>query len=382
MRRARSLLLFVMAVVAAFVYLCNAIPQIKSEPVAAEMRIGESPEELVAAGKRTFMSDRAQCITCHSLGEDPKARCPNQEGLGERAPNRKPGLGAAEYLVESVYNPNAFVVPGYPKNQMTPANKPPIALSHDEILAVIAFLNTLGGNTDVEFISRVKTAQEPWRKGLLTPEERMEGAKLPILPGDVDRGRDLFDQWGCIQCHRVRTDGSDIGPDLNAIGASQTAEYILESILDPNAVIVRGYKPTIVMWKEPGRGEVRGKLGAWIPDKEHPRALRLSGVEGGETVDWEIDLSQVAYVGDTTVGVKVDGEVEALCGEYVEGDKKTGLTLTLLQEGQWVRRRIPPNRIEFVNLPLSPMPSGYADMMTPREAYDLVAYLAAEKGEK
>ena len=372
---------FVAAISLGFVYLCQMVPQIKSQPVTEETEIGDSPEDLVAAGKRLFMSDRSQCLTCHSLGEDPKARCPNQEGLGERAGRQKSGYSAADYLVESVYDPNAFVVSGYPAKQMTPVNKPPIALSHDEILAVLAYLNTMGGNTDAEFIEALKAAQDPWRKGLRTPGTLDEQDELPILAGDARRGHEVFLKQSCNQCHSIGSDGREVGPELTAIGASQTTRYMLESLLSPSAVIVKGYTETIVIWEDEDETPVRGTAIAWIPDKEHPTKVKLAILEGDETTEREVDLGEAAYVGDTIVGVEIDDEFEALCGDYVEGDKETGVTLSILDDGQWVEKRIPPEGIEFVNLPMSPMPANFADFVTPRETYDLLAYLAAQKGE-
>jgi cbb3-type cytochrome oxidase cytochrome c subunit len=41
--------------------------------------------------------------------------------------------------------------------------------------------------------------------------------------------------------------GEFIGPDLTHIGSIQTADYLRQSILDPNAVIVPGYQPDIMM---------------------------------------------------------------------------------------------------------------------------------------
>ena len=402
-----KLVAFIIVITAAFVYICRAIPQIKSEPVNVETEIGDSPEELVAAGKRIFMSDRAQCLTCHSLGEDPKARCPNQEGLGERAADRTSGLSAAEYMVQSVYDPNAYIVSGYPAKQMTPVNKPPIALSHDEILAVLAFLNTLGGQTDADFVEALREAQEPWRKGLLQPGEGEQQDRLPVLAGDSRHGREVFDEQGCIRCHRLENKGQDIGPELTAIGASQTSAYILESILESSAVIVKGYKRTIVFWKDEDLMTLSGTLLEWVPDKEHPTTLRLAvqeddaeddwdfededngeaeepdsetALEIGETVVKEIDLNEVAYVGDTIVGVKINGKPSSLLGEYVAGDKDSGLTLAILENGRWVERHVPPEQIRFLNLPTSPMPSNFAELLTPREVYDIIAYLLTQKG--
>ena len=380
MTTTRKLLLFIVAVIAAFVYICNVIPQIKSEPVVEAPVAGGSPEELVAAGKRIFESDRAQCLTCHSLGEDPKARCPNQEGLGERAAERKPGMGAAEYLVESVYNPNAYVVSGFPKNQMRPVNKPPIGLSHDEILAVLAFLNSLGGATGADFVEQLRKVQEPWRQGLLQPEEGEEKFRPPVFSGEAGRGREIFREQPCIKCHRLEEEGRDIGPELTKIGASQPPEYILESLLDPNAVIVKGYKQTIIFWKQESRQSVRGAALEWLPNKETPRTLRLGVLESEEAEEIEIDLAEVADVGDTIVVVKKGGGFESLLGEHISGDEESGLTLAFLEQGRWVERRIAPETIDLVNPATSPMPPDFMDLLTPREIYDVVAYLVEQKG--
>lgn len=408
MTYARNLVVFVIAISAAFVYICNAIPQVKSQPAAVETEIGDSPEELVAAGKRIFASDRAQCLTCHSLGEDPKARCPNQEGLGERAATRKGGATAAQYLVESVYDPNAFIVAGYPAKQMTPVNKPPIALSHDEILAVLCYLNSLGGMTDAEFVEALRTAQDPWRKGLLTPGTGVEEVRLPILPGDAGRGGEQYEKQGCVRCHRIGEEGQEIGPELTAIGASQTADYLLESLLDTSAVIVKGYKQTIVFWKDDSREVLRGTAVAWLPNKDHPLTLQLAVQEEEDDDDWDpdaeeededtdeaaeqpalaetvvkdIDLSEVAMVGDTIVGVRSGNGITPLCAEYVSGDVEKGVTVRVFENGGWLEREVAPERIDFVNFPMSPMPANFAELMNPRDTYDLVAFLLTQKGKQ
>lgn len=377
-RQSGSIILFILGIVAAFVYFANAIPQVKSERVEAVSKIGASPEELVTAGKRLFLGDHAQCLTCHSLGEDPKARCPNLEGAGLRAAQRKPGASAAEYLVESLYNPNAYIVPGYPRNQMTPAHKPPIALAHDEILALVVFLNSLGGQSDEPFIQQVRKAQEPWRQGLLQPEAGAEEAKLPILPGDAGRGAEVFLKLGCVACHRLGTVGGQIGPDLTAIGASQSAQYLLESILDPNAVLVKGFQPITVVWTNPALPELQGRPLAWIPNEEHPQTLRLLSVNGEEK---EIDLAKVAQVGDTVVTVEKEGQSVRYVGNYVSGDERMGVALLFWEPGRWVERRI-PSAIQSIRLPSSLMPAVYGMAMTPRETYDLLAYLLAQKGRR
>lgn len=74
------------------------------------------------------------------------------------------------------------------------------------------------------------------------------GWKFSVPAGDVARGRQLFADLECYQCHAVagerfpepERDPRRVGPPLTGVGAHHPAEYIAESILDPNAVIVAG----------------------------------------------------------------------------------------------------------------------------------------------
>lgn len=60
--------------------------------------------------------------------------------------------------------------------------------------------------------------------------------------GNPDHGRQVFATLGCPACHRVAADQpqSGPGPDLVGVGEHHPAGYLLESIVNPNAVIVQG----------------------------------------------------------------------------------------------------------------------------------------------
>jgi hypothetical protein len=71
------------------------------------------------------------------------------------------------------------------------------------------------------------------------------GWKFAMPPGDAARGRALFGDLECYKCHEIKTekfpapaDGKYTGPELTGMGRIHPAEYIAESILFPNAVIV------------------------------------------------------------------------------------------------------------------------------------------------
>ncbi len=231
---------FVLLIIGLFVWFGRSVPQL-SRSTTAPVVIGQSAVELTAAGKTIFERENS-CLTCHSIGEDPQARCPNLEEVWIQAATRQPELSAAEYLVQSVYDPNAYIVDGYPRNQMKPINIPPIGLTDDEIKAVLCYLVSLSTDLGPERAREIEIAQEPYRQGMIAVAQATGGLTWP--EGDPEEGEYVFEDMKCLKCHVVAgrggSDDENIGPDLSNIGSIQTSEYLAESLLDPNAVIVRG----------------------------------------------------------------------------------------------------------------------------------------------
>ena len=71
------------------------------------------------------------------------------------------------------------------------------------------------------------------------------GWKFSVPPGDAAQGRERFRELECYKCHQIKTekfpapsDGKYTGPELTGMGSIHPREYIAESILFPNAVIV------------------------------------------------------------------------------------------------------------------------------------------------
>jgi mono/diheme cytochrome c family protein len=136
------------ATTAFYTYVGQLVPQKEVLP-PAEVAISKDmkPEEMVKVG-REIMDGKGLCFTCHTMGKKGPLRFPDLEGVGSRAGGRIPGLSDVEYLAQSLYEPNRFIVPGFNPG-MPVISKPPIGLTDDEILAVIAYLQSLGGTTTV-----------------------------------------------------------------------------------------------------------------------------------------------------------------------------------------------------------------------------------------
>lgn len=67
--------------------------------------------------------------------------------------------------------------------------------------------------------------------------------------GDAERGQRIFIENAavyCQRCHKVGGQGGDVGPVLDGIGAQKTRDYLLESIVVPDAQIAEGYKSVIL----------------------------------------------------------------------------------------------------------------------------------------
>ncbi len=67
-------------------------------------------------------------------------------------------------------------------------------------------------------------------------------------PGDASRGRLVFSKT-CAQCHTLFDVGGKVGPDLTGSNRGDL-DYILQNIVDPNAVIPNDYRATTLEMKD------------------------------------------------------------------------------------------------------------------------------------
>src|SRR5205809_1536945 len=187
---------FALLIMGSYTYFANSIPQIESKPPQELSLEGGNvtPAQLVKAGEEIFKT-KGTCEICHRIGQA-GTRAPDLAGVGSRAATRKPGMTAKAYLIESLIQPGAFIVPGYPPI-MPAVDKPPIGLNRSELWALTAFLESLGGTVDVTLNDIPATAGQSAAGG-------GGGAASISLPGDAKSGEALFQgKAGCIACHKA-----------------------------------------------------------------------------------------------------------------------------------------------------------------------------------
>lgn len=195
-------------------------------------RLKMSPAQL---GKRLY-SERA-CNSCHSL-DGSRVVGPtflNLYGSTRSLASGEQIVADDNYIRESILNPNAKLVQGFPANMM-PAFEGQLA--DEEITALIAFIRGVTGEA--------QAAPEP----AAAPAAADLAAMSP-----EERGRVVYNTKLCVGCHSL--DGSKlIGPSFKGVfgsvhqmadGSEVTVDeaYIAESISQPNAKVVAGYPPAM-----------------------------------------------------------------------------------------------------------------------------------------
>ncbi len=188
--------LFVAGVLLFFSYIAYSIPSRPSlPPEEGKIDFNEvkTKQDLVSLGQKIFFS-KGQCALCHSIGHSETARCPDLQGVGAKL--------SREFIYESLTQPDAFIYKQYefspPKPfaaRMPQINKPPIGLNENEILAVIAFVQSTSGS---EYVT-------------VDPSELVQPAEDRLMAtGDSARGASIYRSMGCAGCHEGAEAGAAI----------------------------------------------------------------------------------------------------------------------------------------------------------------------------
>jgi len=172
------------------------------------------------------ISQNNGCIACHS-GDGAPSVGPTWKDMFGRSEEMADGTTITvddEYLRESITAPAAKVVKGYAPVM------PPLELNDDDMDALVTFLKS-------------------FTEGAVSAE-----AAAPQV-SEAEMGRQLAMTKGCIACHT--TDGTrTIGPTWKGMygiteemadGSTAVVDdaYIIESMVAPNAKVVKGYPPAM-----------------------------------------------------------------------------------------------------------------------------------------
>ena len=70
--------------------------------------------------------------------------------------------------------------------------------------------------------------------------------------GDAAAGSAIYQRSGCARCHRIGTAGGSVGPDLTAVGRRRGLNFLVESVVKPEADVPNAYRATQLVLKTNG----------------------------------------------------------------------------------------------------------------------------------
>jgi putative heme-binding domain-containing protein len=106
-------------------------------------------------------------------------------------------------------------------------------------------------------------------------------------PGNARKGKDLFASAAlrCAVCHKVHGHGGDSGPDLSQVAGKLDRTHLIESVLDPSAQILEGFRTTVVELKD-------GRLLTGLVSNESAGGFTLSDAENKKHAVAAADVEQ------------------------------------------------------------------------------------------
>ena len=250
------------------------------------------------AGQKSI--GKGQCPLCHTFDPgDDSGRCPNLFGVEKRSHDRikedryatspvaigetEPASGIVkgkydeipeeyrrqhgpdeftgeDYIRESVMCPTCYVVEkfgkaGDTKSPMPIISKPPISLSRNEVNAGIAYLQSKDTPGEFATVTVPLPQDDAGNTGVAVAEAPDEDEDKPVFVTGTEDIQVMINTLGCPLCHTIPgVEGAMgmLGPELhekinapkrikdpNYKGkATNTKEYVRESILNPGAYVV------------------------------------------------------------------------------------------------------------------------------------------------
>ena len=227
-----QLVLLTVGMTAFYTMVGQSVPQKEVQPPEViEIAEDISIEEMVDIGKGIF-EGKGICNTCHTIGKSGALRFPDLDGIASISATRIPGYTAAEYLAESLYEPDIYIVDGF-SSGMPAINKPPIGLTDSEILAVIAYLETLGGTPTVDMTTKFVYTGGAGPGGGGAPAEAVADAGDAgdaVVVAASGASDPVLGTFGCNRCHDAATPETPNTPSLSGIGSRMDTDQLLLSL--------------------------------------------------------------------------------------------------------------------------------------------------------
>ncbi|MEO6036200.1 MAG: HEAT repeat domain-containing protein [Verrucomicrobiota bacterium] len=140
----------------------------------------------------------------------------------------------------------------------------------------------LARDLELELFEAVAKQNSPELKAKLKNYESKASGPLAkfqqaLFGGNADAGKKIFferPEASCVRCHKINNEGGDVGPVLTGVGSRKPREYLLESMVLPNAQIAPGFESLLLTMKD-------GQSFAGVFKSENEKELVINSPEDG-----------------------------------------------------------------------------------------------------
>ncbi|MCP4512901.1 MAG: sorbosone dehydrogenase [Fuerstiella sp.] len=109
------------------------------------------------------------------------------------------------------------------------------------------------------------------------------------------------EKLGCLKCHAIGGAGGKVGPDMVSLGGSAQPDYLLESLLKPNAKVKENYHTVVIV-------TVEGKLLSGVQVKQSKQDVVIRTAEDSLVTVARSDIEEMA----PGVSLMPEGQVDTL----------------------------------------------------------------------
>lgn len=145
----------------------------------------------------------------------------------------------------------------------------------------------------------LKSNAKAYLDKVLSAETLTDQYAMCLQGGNVRNGKTIFfgrAAASCRRCHLVNGDGAAVGPDLSAIAKDKDRRYLLESIIEPNKAIAKGFATKVLVLAD-------GRVVSGIVKKETDDEVTLVKPTGEQLV---VPLDQVDAEAEGLSGMPAD----------------------------------------------------------------------------
>jgi putative membrane-bound dehydrogenase-like protein len=211
------------------------VPQVRVQAIATLGQFGELASEALL----TALADPHPSVRCEALRQS--------EALAGSESIFPAVAALANDSDPAVRLQTAFSIGAWPPEKAEPVLRSLVAREDADELLRIAVMSSLRPESELfQQLNSKKPIPRVATTVLLKPSSDDRAQVIAAfsgvgnLVGDPARGRKHFEAL-CLPCHRLRGEGSEVGPDLAMVG-SKPAEWLVAAILDPSQAVEARYR--------------------------------------------------------------------------------------------------------------------------------------------